>query len=148
MPSLTVLASLIIAMFRLAKPKLRVKEPTLNDLQPMMAKDERRREILTKSLATSPRMVITNQRSPYYESYALLKQESMKDLTRYENSILWSPHFTPKKFKWTFAVPAVLVAMLLLYLRYIGTPRRMLELKKRLGIRFKELEKRGWLDGW
>lgn len=61
---------------------------------------------------------------------------------------MWSPHFTPKHFKYLFLVPAVLVTMLLLYIRYIANPKRMMEIKRRLGVRFKELEKRGWLNGW
>jgi hypothetical protein len=67
---------------------------------------------------------------------------------KYQNSILWSPQFTPWHFKYLFLIPAVMVAMLLLYIRYIGQPRRMIELKRRLGIKFRELEKRGWLNGW
>lgn len=66
----------------------------------------------------------------------------------YQDSILWSPRFTPKTFKKLFLIPAICAAMLLLYIRYIQSPRRILELKKRWGIKFKELESRGWLKGW
>lgn len=48
-----------------------------------MVREERRKQIMTKALALSPKMEITNKSSPYYEAYALVKQEKRNDLTRY-----------------------------------------------------------------
>jgi|JI6StandDraft_1071083.scaffolds.fasta_scaffold05757_3 hypothetical protein len=56
---------------------------------------------------------------------------------RYENSVLWSRRFTPWHFKYFAVLPAAFVFVLLVYLRYIGTPRRIIELKKRLGVKFR-----------
>lgn len=61
---------------------------------------------------------------------------------------MWSPRFTPKKFKTLFLLPAIGVFLLLTYMRYIHHPRIMMEKKKKYGIRFKTLEERNWLDGW
>jgi hypothetical protein len=64
---------------------------------------------------------------------------------KYEKSILWSPKFTPKHFKW-FVIYALLVAGLMFYLRYFQWPKNMLYLKIKYGIKFPTLE--GWLEGW
>jgi SNF family Na+-dependent transporter len=47
-----------------------------------------------------------------------------------------------------FLLPAFFVTLLLLYIRYIAQPRTMLKYKKKYGIKFKDLEKKGWLDSW
>lgn len=72
----------------------------------------------------------------------------MNELTKYENSVLWSPRFTPRKFKMFFLIPAIGVGLLMAYIRYIQHPRLMMEKKKKYGFKFKTLEARNWLDGW
>lgn len=76
-----------------------------------------------------------------------MKQEKVNEMLKYENSFLWSPKFTPKDFR-KFICFALFVGLLMLYIRYIATPMHMMKQKKRLGIRFPQLEKRGWLNGW
>lgn len=61
------------------------------------------------------------------------------ELIKYEKSLLFSPIFTPKHFKYMFLLPAVCVALLILYIRYIAQPKTMLKYKKKYGIKFKDL---------
>ncbi len=44
-------------------------------------------------------------------------------------------------------MPATFVVGLMLYLRYVALPKKMLRMKKK-GYEFPELEALGWLDGW
>lgn len=67
---------------------------------------------------------------------------------KYENSYLFSPVFTPDHFKYMFLLPASLVLMLMLYIRYIAQPRQLLKYKKKYGISLKKWEEKGWMDGW
>ena len=50
-------------------------------------------------------------------------------------------------FNYLFLLPSCLVIGLLLYLRYVALPKKMIRLKKK-GYEFPELEALGWLDGW
>lgn len=61
-------------MFRITRQALKIKETTLNDVKPIMVKEERRKLIMTKTLATQPKMKITDPNNPYYEHYALIKK--------------------------------------------------------------------------
>lgn len=65
----------------------------------------------------------------------------------YSKSVLWSPRYTPWHFKNYFLYPALAVAFLMLYIRYIATPKKMMRLRKK-GYDFPQLESRGWLDDW
>ena len=75
---------------------------------------------------------------------------------KYENSVLWSPQFTPWHFKYWFALPGIFllinsaffVLSLILYVHYIAQPRKMLYYKRKYGIKFPTLEPKGWLVGW
>ncbi len=67
---------------------------------------------------------------------------------KYEKSWLWSSVYTPNHFKFMFLLPASLVLMLILYIRYIAQPRNLLKYKKKYGYSLKEWEKKGWMDGW
>jgi hypothetical protein len=40
------------------------------------------------------------------------------------------------------------VVALILYVHYIAQPRKMLRYKRKYGIKFPELEPKGWLLGW
>lgn len=63
----------------------------------------------------------------------------------YRESVLWSPEFTPLKFKYMFMYPAFFAVFLLWYIRYIQWPKKMMQLKKQKGISFPDLEAKGWL---
>jgi hypothetical protein len=69
-------------------------------------------------------------------------------MMKYEKSWLWSPVYTPTHFKYMFLLPACLVLMLMLYIRYIAHPRILLRYKIKYGISLKEYEKRGWMESW
>lgn len=49
----------------MTRPLLKLKEETLNDIHPMVREDQRK-EFMTKALAISPKMAITNKQNPYY----------------------------------------------------------------------------------
>lgn len=55
---------------------------------------------------------------------------------------------TPSRFKWTFVYPMTFAVLLVLYIHYIQTPKRMLYYKRKKGFIYPELEAKGWLDGW
>jgi hypothetical protein len=57
-------------------------------------------------------------------------------LMKYENSILWSPKFTPVQFYWTMAW-VVLAFSITFYIFLIAQPRNMLKYKQKYGIKFK-----------
>jgi len=61
-------------------------------------------------------------------------------MMKYEKSVLFSPVFTPAHFKYMFLLPAALVLMLMLYIRYISQPRNLLKYKKKYGISLKKWE--------
>jgi len=58
-------------------------------------------------------------------------------MMKYDKSILWSPVYTPKHFKYMFLLPACCVLMLMLYIRYIAQPKILLKYKKKYGISLK-----------
>jgi hypothetical protein len=78
----------------------------------------------------------------------MVLKEKEADMMKYEKSILFSPVFTPSHFKYAFLLPASLVLLLMLYIRYIAQPRTLLGYKKKYGISLKKWEERGWMDGW
>lgn len=84
----------------------------------------------------------------YKPAYEIVKQERINELLKYENSFLWSPQFTPKIFVNLFVIPTILVIAFMCYLHYIAIPKKMMEHKLKYGIRYKEMEKMGFLDGW
>ena len=47
--------------------------------------------------------------------------------------------FTPTHAKWMFVIPAIGVVLLMLYIRFIAQPKKMMEYKKKYGVKFKEL---------
>mmetsp|Transcript_17289 Transcript_17289/g.19714 ORF Transcript_17289/g.19714 Transcript_17289/m.19714 type:complete len:204 (-) Transcript_17289:293-904(-) len=119
--------------------------------RPGIATPEKRKELLMKQLTFYPKMTIkggTSKNNPYKVIYEVIVAERRSQLEYYNNSILWSPRFTPTRFKYMFLLPALCVTALLLYIRYIATPKRMLELRRKYGYKFPGLEERGWLDGW
>lgn len=119
--------------------------------RPGMATPEQRKAILVKQLTYYPKMTIkggNSKNNPYKVIYEVIVAEKRAQLEYYNNSILWSPRYTPTRFKYLFLYPAIVVVGLLLYIRYIATPKRMLELRRKYGYKFPGLEERGWLDGW
>lgn len=119
--------------------------------RPGIATQEQRKAILLKQLSVYPRMSIrggTSKTNPYKVVYEVIVSERRAQLEHYQNSILWSPRYTPRHFKYLFLYPAICVLGLCLYIRYIALPKRMLQLRRKYGYKFPELEERGWLDGW
>jgi len=137
-------------MFRNVPKGIQVKPRPKFDI-PNYATFEQRQAILHKLIAFYPKTVIkggNSKNNPYKVHYDLVIAERRATLEYYNNSVLWSPRYTPKHFKYLFLYPAICVAFLLLYLRYIQLPRRMLALRRRYGYKFPDLEAKGWLDGW
>ena len=69
-------------------------------------------------------------------------------MMKFQKSILWSPVYTPNHFKYMFLLPACLVLMLMLYIRYIAQPRNLLKYRQKYGVSLKKWEEKGWMDGW
>jgi hypothetical protein len=118
---------------------------------PAYATFEQRKAILHRLLEAHPKFVVrggNSQSNPYKIHYEIILAERRAQLEYYKNSVLWSPRYTPKHFKYLFLYPAICIALLMLYLRYIQLPRKMLYLRKKYGYKFPELEAKGWLDGW
>lgn len=112
---------------------------------------EQRQYLLESSLKKFPKMSITggtSKTNPYKYHYDVVVATRRAELEIYKNSVLWSPRYTPAKFKYAFLYPAILVIMFLLYLRYVHTPRRMVHLRKKYGLKFPQLESKGWLNDW
>ena len=137
-------------MLKNAPKNVMLKPKQVYDL-PGRATFDQRKEILHKLLQYHPKFVVkggNSKNNPYKVQYELVLAERRNQLEYYKNSVLWSPRYTPKHFKYLFLYPAICVALLMLYLRYIQLPRRMLYYRKKYGYKFTELEQKGWLDGW
>jgi hypothetical protein len=112
---------------------------------------EQRRLILQRTLDVYPKLQIkggTSKTNPYKVHFEIIIAEKKAALSYYENSILWSPRYTPTHFKYMFFYPLIAILTLLWYLRYVAWPKRMLYLRNKYGYKFPELEQKGWLDGW
>ena len=137
-------------MFKINPKKFLIREPTIYDIRGN-ASFERRQEILNNKLLIQPKFVVlggNTKTNPYKIHYDVILAERKDQLMKYQNSILWSPRYTPWHFKYIFLYPAICVAFLMFYLRYIAMPRKLLLLKRKYGIMSPELEEKGWLDGW
>jgi hypothetical protein len=99
-------------------------------------------------MISSTNITISQNNREYAEAFELIVKEKEAELMKYEKSVLWSPVYTPKHFKYMFLLPAFFVALLILYIRYIAQPKLLLKYKKKYGISLKEFEKRGWMDSW
>jgi len=137
-------------MFKLAQKQLILKPPSIYQI-PGFASFEQRQLILQRTLEKYPKMQIkggTSINNPYKIHYEILIAEKKARLVYYENSVLWSPRYTPTHFKYLFLYPLICILAFFWYLRYIQLPRRMLYLRRKYGYKFPELEQKGWLDGW
>ena len=137
-------------MLRLAPKQLILKPPSKYDI-PGFATSEQRKLILQRALERYPKLQIkggTAKTNPYKIQYEVIIAEKRTQLAYYENSILWSPRYTPRHFKFLFLYPTIAIIFFCFYLRYIALPRRMLYLRRKYGYKFNELEQKGWLDGW
>lgn len=137
-------------MLKLAPKHIQLKPfPRFN--VPAFVSSDHRKFILQRTLDRYPKLQIkggTTKTNPYKLHYEILLAEKRTQLAYYENSVLWSPRYTPTHFKYLFLYPFTLVILFLVYLRYIGMPKRMLFLRKKYGFKFPELEEKGWLNGW
>eukprot|EP01017_Pseudomicrothorax_dubius_P048307 TRINITY_DN8767_c0_g1_i1.p1 TRINITY_DN8767_c0_g1~~TRINITY_DN8767_c0_g1_i1.p1 ORF type:complete len:195 (-),score=47.81 TRINITY_DN8767_c0_g1_i1:139-723(-) len=118
---------------------------------PVAVTSEERKLLLRKALMLRPKLKVvggTTKTNPYKAQYDMIVAERRAELEYYKNSILWSPRYTPKQFKYLFFYPAIMVFLLMLYIRYVAVPKRMMELKNKYGYVFPELEAKGWLKGW
>jgi hypothetical protein len=83
-------------------------------------------------MAVNPKVVVkggTSKTNPYKVHYDLILSERREYHEYLKNSVLWSPRYTPRHFLLGFLFPAVLVAGLMCYIRYIAIPKRMVYLK-------------------
>ena len=135
-------------MFKSNKSKTQLKEPTIFEI-PASAKFEDRQAILRRLLNNSPKLTVQcgdSTTNPYKIHYDIIQADRRSALEKYKKSILWSPHFTPTKFK-IFIYPFIAYIGFLVYLRYIVWPRNMMRYKEK-GFNFPELEAKGWLNDW
>lgn len=75
----------------------------------------------------------------YFEAYKEIVIEKENELTKYDNSWLWSRKYTPEKF-FRFIGPFTLYLLFLLFIFYKILPKRMLYLYVKYGIEFDELK--------
>ena len=85
-------------------------------------------------------MVVSPKNKEYAEAFDLVLKDKEAEMMTYEKSYLFSPVFTPNHFKYMFLLPASLVLMLILYIRYIAQPRTLLKYRKKYGISLKKWE--------
>lgn len=136
-------------MIKLSPKEIRLKEPSIYDY-PGRASDQQRREILRHKMLMDSKFMVrggTSVTNPYKLHQDVIIAERLELVEKYKKSILWSPKYTPWHFKNFFLYPAICVCFLMLYIRYIAVPKKMVRLKKK-GYNFPDLEARGWLDGW
>ena len=86
--------------------------------------------------------------NPYKIPYELAIADKIEEMEKYKNSVLWSPRMTPKKFTFSFIYPMGFALILVWYIHNVAIPRRMVEMKRKYGYVFPELESKGFLDGW
>ncbi|KAL4493666.1 hypothetical protein ABPG72_004159 [Tetrahymena utriculariae] len=136
-------------MFKINPKQIILKQPSKYDI-PGFTNPERRKEILQNTLYLQPKFCVkggTSKNNPYKHTYDVILAERRELHEYYKNSILWSPKYTPWHFKNYFLYPALCVAFLMFYIRYIATPKKMMRLRKK-GYDFPTLEAKGWLEGW
>lgn len=74
--------------------------------------------------------------------------EGIARMEMLEDSKLWSARFPPSFFGKIY-LPIVLSGVLFcVYLHYVQIPKNMLQKKRRYGMSFPDLEKRGFLKDW
>lgn len=137
-------------MLKLNPKKFLIREPTIYDIRGN-ATFEKRQEILNNRLLIQPKFSIkggNSQTNPYKIHFDIILAERREQIQNYQKSILWSPRYTPWHFKYIFLYPVFFIIFLMLYLRYIAMPRRLLFLKKKYGLTSPELEEKGWLVDW
>lgn len=137
-------------MLKLNPKQFLLRKTTIYDIKGMPT-PERREEILRHKLLIDPKYVVkggNSKTNPYKIHYDMIIAEKREKYELLKNSLLWSPNYTPKHFKFLFVYPVICIAFFLFYLRNIAWPRRMLKLKKQLGYSFPELEEKGWLIDW
>ena len=128
----------------------RLKEVTKYDMQPYVPA-ETRKALLERAIARNPRLEVrggTQVTNPYKRIYDLVVSEKLARLEVLKESKLWSPRFTPKTFRYFFLPTISCGVALVLYLHFVQIPKRMLHLKQKKGYFFRDLEAKGWLNGW
>ena len=137
-------------MLKLNPKKFLIREPTIYDIRGN-ASFERRQEIINNRLMLQPKFAVkggNSKTNPYKIHFDIALAERRDQIEKFQNSILWSPRYTPWHFKFLFVYPVIMIAFFLFYLRNIALPRRLLYLKRRYGITSPELEEKGWLEDW
>ena len=124
-----------------------VRQPSVYNLRRIRSVEERKATLSNRMLA-SKHLTVSANNQEYADAYELVVKEQEAHMMKYEKSVLWSPVFTPTHFRWMFVIPAIGVLLLMLYVRYIAQPKKMMEYKKKYGAKFKDLEARGWLESW
>lgn len=128
----------------------RLKEISKYDNKPFVTQ-ETRKAIMDNALTFNPRLEMrggTRHTNPYKPLYDLAIAEKLARVELLQESKLWSPRFTPAKFKYLWVLPLSLAMGLMVYLHYVQIPKRMLYLKNKSGFVFKDLEGKGFLKDW
>jgi hypothetical protein len=74
----------------------------------------------------------------YFEAYKEIIVERERELSKYDNSWLWSRKYTPEKF-FRFIAPFICYLLFIAYIFYKVLPRRLLYLHVKYGEEFEEL---------
>lgn len=90
----------------------------------------------------------TRATNPYKDAYDIALAEKIARTQMLEESKIWSTRFNPRYLKMAFLPVFGLGIAVLLYVHFIAIPKRMLGLKQRQGMYFKDLERKGFLKNW
>ena len=126
------------------------KRPNRYDL-PFYSTEEERRKVLQKRIAANPAYVPKAGNrliNPYQDTYDMIKAESRAELEYYTKSRLWSPKYKPAHFKYMFLLPMGFILGFCVYMQKIQMPKNMMKLKRKIGVRFLENEKKGTFRTW
>ena len=126
------------------------KRPNRYDL-PFYSTEPERRRVLNKLLTVNPAYHPksgTRLLNPYIDTYDLIKAEGRAELEFYTKSKLWSPKYKPAHFKYMFLLPMGFIVGFCVYMQKIQMPKNMMKLKRKLGVRFLENEKKGTFRVW
>ena len=127
------------------------KQLTMYDIETPVMTFEERHSILKRLTYFYPKLRVkggTTKTNPYKVHYDVILAERRYAIDYYKDSILWSPKYTPWHFWNLFFFPSIFVLFFLFYWRHVAVPKRMMQFKKKKGLIFPDLEKKGWLDDW
>ena len=94
-----------------------IKKPSVYNLRKMQSVEDRKL-MIEQRLGSNKNMTISPNNQEYAEAFDLVLKDKEAEMMAYEKSWLWSPVYTPNHFKYMFLLPATMVLLLMLYIRY------------------------------